>query len=75
MRRLAALPLAVYRGRSLRSLWLDTFDRLSAPIEHRFGDEEVAGWFAANGLTVVRRREEHGLLLLGLRDGTTGGGV
>lgn len=66
--RLARLPLAAYRGRHLRSLWLDTFDRLSAPVEHRFTFEEVAPWFAAAGLDIEHRRDEHGLLVLARRE-------
>ena len=68
--RLAALPLATYRGAPLRSLWLDTFDRLSAPVEHRFTAEEVERWFTDAGWEVVGRREEPdlaGLVVLGRR--------
>jgi SAM-dependent methyltransferase len=51
-RRLSALPLATYRGAPLRSLWLDTFDRLSAPLEARFTPSEVASMLDVCGLTV-----------------------
>lgn len=67
VRRLAALPLAVYRGRPVRSLWLDTHDRLTAPIEHRFVSADVAGWFDRAGLTVEACREQAGLFALGRR--------
>jgi SAM-dependent methyltransferase len=30
-----SLPLGIYRNQPVRSLWLDTFDRLSAPLENR----------------------------------------
>ena len=33
---LADLPMYTYRGKPFRSLELDTFDRLSAPVEHRY---------------------------------------
>ena len=39
---LARLPMAGYRGKPFRSLFLDTFDRLSAPVEHRYVWEELA---------------------------------
>jgi hypothetical protein len=67
-RRLAAWPLATYRGAPLRSLWLDTFDRLSAPVEHRHTVEEVGRWFAEAGLTVTGVRDEPdlaGIVVLG----------
>lgn len=65
--RLSRLPLAAYRHRPLRSLWLDTFDRLSAPIETRYVWDDVEPWFRdadlavesvshATGLTVLARR-------------------
>ena len=61
---LARLPLAVYRGRPLRSLWLDTFDRLSAPIEHRYVWSELEPWFREAGLDVQAVREDAGLIVL-----------
>jgi SAM-dependent methyltransferase len=57
---LANLPLAVYRGQPLRSLWLDTFDRLSAPIERRYVWSELEQWFVRTGLVVASIREEAG---------------
>jgi len=70
VRWLTALPLGTYRGAPLRSLWLDTFDRLSAPVEHRHTVGEVEGWFTAAGLTVAGVRDEPdlaGLVVLGRR--------
>ena len=55
-KRLADLPLADYRGSPLRSLWLDTFDRLSAPLEHRYTWDEVRPWIEAAGLELIAVR-------------------
>jgi len=66
---LAALPLATYRGMPVRSLWLDTFDRLSAPIEHRYTRGEAETWFTNAGLTVLASREEAGMFVFGRLDG------
>jgi SAM-dependent methyltransferase len=66
-RRLRGLPLAVYRGGPLRALWLDTFDRLSAPIEHRYVWADLEPWFAAAGLDVLSVRESAGLFVLACR--------
>jgi SAM-dependent methyltransferase len=57
---LARLPMAAYRGKPFRSLELDTFDRLSAPVENRYVWEELASWFAGEGLVVDARRDEAG---------------
>jgi hypothetical protein len=65
--RLAALPLATYRGMPVRSLWLDTFDRLSAPVEHRYRQDEIEAWFHRAGLEILATREEAGLFLVGRR--------
>jgi SAM-dependent methyltransferase len=67
LRALASLPLAFYRGKPLRSLWLDTFDRLGAPIEHRYLWRDVEPWFTAAGLTVQSVREESGLFIVARR--------
>jgi 2-polyprenyl-3-methyl-5-hydroxy-6-metoxy-1,4-benzoquinol methylase len=67
IRRLASFPLHIYRGRPLRALWLDTFDRLSAPMEKRYRPEEVAAWFARAGLEVEALREDAGIFVLGRR--------
>lgn len=66
-KRLQSLPLRAYRGQPVRSLWLDTFDRLSAPVEHRFSWPEVQPWFAAAGLQVEAVREDYGLTVLARR--------
>lgn len=65
LRSLERLPLATYRGKPLRSLWLDTFDRLSAPTENRYLPEEVEGWFGRAGVYVEHVREEAGLFVVG----------
>lgn len=65
--RLAALPLQTYRGRPWRSLWLDTFDRLSAPIERRYLWSELAPWFTESGLEVQHARDEAGWFVLARR--------
>lgn len=65
VRVLDRLPLATYRRKPVRSLWLDTFDRLSAPIEHRYQRHQVESWFQRAGLTVLASREEAGLFVLG----------
>lgn len=61
------LPLAFYYGKPLRSLWLDTFDRLSAPIEHRYIWPELKSWFTSAGLIVQSVREESGLFIVARR--------
>jgi SAM-dependent methyltransferase len=61
------LPLGAYRGQPVRSLWLDTFDRLSAPIEHRYAWEEISSWYAETGLKVDALRDESGLFILAHR--------
>jgi hypothetical protein len=55
-----ALPLATYRGKPLRSLWLDTFDRLSAPIEYRYVRSEITQMFSRAGLAIEAARDEAG---------------
>ena len=64
---LAGLPLQTYRGRPVRGLWLDTFDRLSAPLENRYRPEEIRAWFEGAGLHVDALREDAGLFVLGRR--------
>lgn len=63
VRRLSALPLDVYRGSPLRSLWLDTFDRLSAPVEHRYTWEDVRPWLERGGFDVLAVRPWGGLVI------------
>lgn len=67
VKRLKVLPLAVYRGKPLRALWLDTFDRLSAPLETRYRPEEVAGWIKRAGLQVEALREDAGIFAVARR--------
>ena len=66
-RRLARLPMASYRGKPFRSLLLDTFDRLSAPVEHRYVWDELAPWFEEEGLVVDAARDEAGWFVLAHR--------
>ena len=64
---LAKLPLAVYRRRSFGALWLDTFDRLSAPVEHRYVWSELEPWFSREGLVVDSMRDEAGFFIVARR--------
>jgi SAM-dependent methyltransferase len=59
---MASLPLATYRGHRLRALWLDTFDRLSAPLEARFTPAEAETMFARCGLSVKVLRTDRDLV-------------
>lgn len=61
---LARLPMDSYRNMPRRSLVLDTFDRLSAPVEHRYVWSDIAWWFDEAGLTVDAVREETGWFVL-----------
>lgn len=61
---LAGLPMAAYRGKSVHSLVLDTFDRLSAPVEHRYVWDELAPWFEEAGMVVEAARDEAGWFVL-----------
>jgi SAM-dependent methyltransferase len=58
------LPMSTYRDKPFRSLVLDTFDRLSAPVEHRYVWAELEPWFADAGLVVDVAREETGWFVL-----------
>lgn len=62
---LRRLPLNAYRPLPWRALWLDTFDRLSAPVEHRFRRDELEPWFATCGLQVHAVREHAGYYVVG----------
>jgi SAM-dependent methyltransferase len=62
--RLAALPMSTYRDKPFRSLVLDTFDRLSAPVEHRYVWSELEPWFEETGLVVDASREETGWFII-----------
>ncbi len=64
---LSNLPMDAYRGGPLRGLVLDTFDRLSAPVEHRYVWSELAPWFEDAGLVVDAARDETGWFVLAHR--------
>jgi SAM-dependent methyltransferase len=64
---LAALPMATYRDKPFRSLVLDTFDRLSAPIEHRYVWSDLAPWFESSGLRVDAARDDSGWFIVAHR--------
>lgn len=67
LRWLSGLPLRRYRSQPLRALWLDTFDRLSAPSEKRYRWLELAPWFADHGFRVRAVREDAGLFIFAER--------
>jgi SAM-dependent methyltransferase len=71
VRRLSALPLGFYRRLPLRSLWLSTFDVLSAPLERRYTWPEIRPWFDDAGLEVESVRDDHGLIVLARRPRST----
>ena len=64
---LSGLPMSTYRDKPLGSLVLDTFDRLSAPIEHRFVWSELAPWFEDSGLHVDAARDDSGWFIVARR--------
>lgn len=57
---LSGLPMSAYRRKPFRSLELDTFDRLSAPVEHRYVWSDLEPWFERAGMTVDAKRDEAG---------------
>lgn len=61
---LSRLPLKSYRGKPLRSLWLDTFDRTSAPIENRYLWDDLEVWFRKASTKVIAAREDAGWYVL-----------
>jgi SAM-dependent methyltransferase len=61
---LRRLPMDAYRGKPFRSVVLDTFDRLSAPVEHRYVWSELEPWFSDTGLVVEAARDETGWFVL-----------
>jgi SAM-dependent methyltransferase len=65
--RLADLPMDTYRDKPFRSLALDTFDRLSAPVEFRYVWSELQQWFDETGLVVDAARDETGWFVLAHR--------
>ena len=64
---LADLPMPAYRGKPFRSLVLDTFDRLSAPVEYRYVWSDLQPWFDDTGLVVDAARDETGWFVLAHR--------
>lgn len=64
---LDGFPLALYRRRPFRALRLDTFDRLSAPIERRFSFADVEPWLKEAELDVMSVSDRIGLLVVGRR--------
>lgn len=62
--RLSGLPLDTYRRRPVRMLWLDTFDRLSAPLEKRYVWPELEVWFRNSQFRVEAVRDEAGFFVL-----------
>ena len=64
---LSRLPMNTYRDKPFRSLVLDTFDRLSAPVEHRYTWADLEPWFADAGLVVDAARDETGWFVLAHR--------
>ena len=64
---LAGLPMDAYRGKPFRSLVLDTFDRLSAPVEYRYTWSDLQPWFDRTGLVVDAARDETGWFILAHR--------
>lgn len=72
---LSGLPMGAYRGKPFRSLDLDTFDRLSAPVENRYVWRELAPWFTDTGLVVDAARDETGWFVLAHKPLTRSGGA
>jgi SAM-dependent methyltransferase len=64
---LAGLPMDTYRDKPFRSLVLDTFDRLSAPVEFRYVWADLEPWFADAGLVVDAARDETGWFIVAHR--------
>lgn len=64
---LSGLPMDAYRGKPFRSLVLDTFDRLSAPVENRYVWKDLQPWFERTGLVVDAARDETGWFVLAHR--------
>lgn len=64
---LSSLPMATYRDKPVRSLVLDTFDRLSAPVEYRYVWSELAPWFESVGMVVDAHRDDSGWFVVAHR--------
>ena len=54
---LSGLPMDAYRNMPFRGLVLDTFDRLSAPVEYRYIWRDLQKWFDDTGLVVDAARD------------------
>jgi SAM-dependent methyltransferase len=67
VRALADLPMDLYRDKPLRGLVLDTFDRLSAPVENRYVWADLEPWFERAGLVVDAARDDTGWFVLAHR--------
>lgn len=67
IRFLAGFPLAIYRRSPMHALWLDTFDRLNAPIETRCVWDEVRPWFERAAIEVQSVSERGGLVIVARR--------
>ena len=65
--KLSSLPLGTYRDKPPRGLVLDTFDRLSAPVEHRYVWADLAPWFVESGLVLDAHRDESGWFVVAHR--------
>jgi hypothetical protein len=48
------IPLHRYSELPFYTIYTDTFDRFSAPLEQRYGRDQMLDWFARNGLSDVR---------------------
>ena len=58
--------MSAYRGNPSQPR-LDTFDRLSAPVEHRYIWSELEWWFTEAGLKVDAVRKEPGWFIVAHR--------
>jgi SAM-dependent methyltransferase len=67
LRALRRLPLSAYRDLAFHNAWLNTYDLLMAPLEHRYVWAEVEPWFREAGLIVDSVRDENGLIVLAHR--------
>lgn len=68
------LPLQRYAAEGFRICYNDQFDRLSAPIEHRYTRQEVEALFQRAGLVDVRVQAHHGWIACGRKPGGDGRG-
>lgn len=63
----AGLPLQRYARDGFRACYNDQFDRLSAPLEHRYTREQVRSWFVRAGLEDIRVEAHWGWIACGRR--------